>query len=381
LKLETGNSKKVVITGGAGFIGSHIAEECVSRGWQVTILDDLSSGSLKNIQHLLGTQNSKLGTGNSSRPSCPTQGESLRNPSPETSNVELQTEIDFVQGSITNLELLQNLFHGAHYVFHQAAIPSVPRSIDNPLASHEANVNGTLNVLIAARDNQVKKLVFASSSAIYGDTPTLPKHEDMPPNPQSPYAAYKLAAETYCVVFNKVYGLPTACLRYFNVYGPRQNPDSQYAAVIPKFIRSIMEGQSPIIFGDGEQSRDFTFVKDVVSANILAAESAATGVFNIGRGERTTLNQLARMILKLMIEPGNPKLKTENSSSTPSFRPEESVARREDLARNLKLVYQKDRAGDVKHSLADITKARTFGYNPQYTIEKGIIETIKSFGG
>ena len=357
VKLQTSISQpiRVVVTGGAGFIGSHIADECVKRGWQVTIIDNLSTGRLENLAHLLNpaspfpeTHNSRLKTQNSSFP--------------ETYNSKLKTQncsFEFIEGSITDLPLLQEAFKGADYIFHQAAIPSVPRSIDNPLASHDANVTGTLNVLIAARDNKVKKVVFASSSAIYGDTPTLPKKEDMIPNPQSPYAANKMAAEHYCRVFEKVYGLPTACLRYFNVYGPRQNPNSEYAAVIPKFIQSIMAGKSPVIFGDGEQSRDFTFVKDVVSANILAAESQATGIFNIGRGERTTLNQLARMILKLMIEPGNPKLET----------------------RNLKLVYEKDRAGDIKHSLADITRARSFGYNPQYTIEKGLIETIKSFGG
>ncbi|MCX6003454.1 MAG: SDR family oxidoreductase [Chloroflexi bacterium] len=329
------NSKtiKVVVTGGAGFIGSHIADECVNRGWQVTILDNLSTGRKENIKHLLGIQY-------------------LVSPN-VTGNCELETgnsQVDFIQGSITDLPLLQKIFSGVDYIFHEAAIPSVPRSIDNPMSSHEANVTGTLNVLIAARDNMVKKVVFASSSSVYGDTATLPEKEDMTPDPQSPYAVNKMAAEHYCVVFNKVYGLPTACLRYFNVYGPRQNPDSQYAAVIPKFIQSITAGKSPVIFGDGEQSRDFTFVKDVVAANIQAAESQANGVFNIGRGEKITLNQLTQMILKIL--------------NRPEIKPE----------------YEKTRAGDVKHSLADISRARSFGYNPQYNIEKGVIETIKSFG-
>jgi UDP-glucose 4-epimerase len=363
LKLETRNWK-VLITGGAGFIGSHIADECVKRGWQVTILDNLSSGRMENIQHLIqepitkkqdtnNNQKTKYETPNVSRPASPGTSNvthhTSNSPVPETSNVERQTEIDFVRGSITNLELLQNLFRGVDYVFHQAAIPSVPRSIDNPAASNEANVTGTLNVLIAARDNHVKKVVFAASSSVYGDTPTLPKQEDMPPNPQSPYALTKMTGEYYCGVFTKVYGLPTTCLRYFNVYGPRQDPNSQYSAVIPKFIQSILAGKAPVIFGDGEQSRDFTFVKDVVSANLLAAESQAAGVFNIGTGERITLNQLTQMMFKLL--------------------------NRADI----QPVYQKDRAGDVKHSLADITRARAFGYDPEYNIERGVIETIKSF--
>lgn len=308
------NNKKVIVTGGAGFIGSHITDELIAHGARVIILDNLSTGRLENIQHLRDNIN-----------------------------------LEFVNGSITDLPILQKLFSDVDYVFHEAAIPSVPRSIENPVASHEANVNGTLNVLIASRDNKAKKVVFASSSSIYGDTPKLPKQEDMIPNPQSPYAANKIAAEYYCQVFNKVYNLPVACLRYFNVYGPRQNPDSQYAAVIPKFIKCILEGQSPNIFGDGEQSRDFTFVKDVVYANLLAAESQATGVFNIGRGERITLNHLTQLLLKhlnrLDIQPK----------------------------------YQKERNGDIKHSLANISRAQGFGYQPEYSIEKGIMETIRSY--
>jgi len=195
---------KVIVTGGAGFIGSHIAEELVKRGNQVIIIDNLSTGRLSNIEPILNGKN-----------------------------------IEFVRGSIVNLSLLQKLFSGVDYVFHQAAIPSVPRSIKNPKASHVANVTGTLNVLLAARDKGVKKVVFASSSSVYGDTPTLPKIENMTPNPQSPYAVTKLAGEHYCEVFRKVYGLNTACLRYFNVFGPRQDPDSPYAAVIPYYVRII----------------------------------------------------------------------------------------------------------------------------------------------
>lgn len=301
---------KIIVTGGAGFVGSHLAEELARRGYEVITFDDLSSGKMENIRELIKAE-----------------------------------KVQFIQGSITNLPLLQRAFEGVDYVYHQAAIPSVPRSIDNPQASHEANITGTLNVLIAARDNGVKKVIYASSSSVYGDTPTLPKREDMPLYPQSPYAATKLAGEYYCQVFQKVYGLPTACLRYFNVYGPGQEPNSQYAAVIPRFIQRVLEGKPPIIFGDGEQSRDFTFVKDVVEANILAAESNTTGVFNIGKGKRVSINELARLIINI-------------------------------AGKNLEPIYQELRPGDIRHSLADISKARNFGYNPKWSLEQGLKETI-----
>lgn len=303
---------KAVVTGGAGFIGSHICDLLYQKGYHVTILDDLSTGKKTNIAHLLG------------RPG-----------------------VEFIQGSITDIALLQRCFQSADYVFHQAAIPSVPRSIENPLATNEVNINGTLNVLVAARDNAVKKVVYASSSSVYGDTPTLPKQEDMPANPLSPYAVSKLAAEHYCLVFSLVYHLPTVCLRYFNVFGPRQDPDSQYAAVIPKFIKNIREGRPPVIFGDGEQTRDFTFVKDVARANVMAAETDAGGVYNIGGGRRTSLNQLARIILKEL--------------------------NREDLSP----VYEEARPGDIRHSLADISRAKSFGYAPQFSLEDGLKEMLK----
>lgn len=301
-----------MVTGGAGFISSHLTEELVKQGYHVVILDDLSTGKMENIEPLLNKEN-----------------------------------MEFVQGSITNLSLLQRLFQGVDYVFHQAAIPSVPRSIKQPQASHEVNITGTLNVLLAARDCDVKKVVYASSSSVYGDTPTLPKKEDMSPNPQSPYAVTKLAGEYYCHVFHQIYNLPTICLRYFNVYGPRQDPDSQYAAVIPLFITRVLQGKPPIIYGDGEQTRDFTFVKDVIKANILAAESDTSGVFNIGRGENVTINNLARTITSI-------------------------------IGKDLRPEYQPSRPGDVKHSLADISRARTIGFEPQYSLDKGLRETIRS---
>jgi len=309
------NSKAVAVTGGAGFIGSHLAEELIKCRCKVIILDDLSTGKLENVRLL-------------------TKGEGSRN------------RVEFVHGSITDLPLLRNVFQGIDYVFHQAAIPSVLRSIENPQATHEANITGTLNVLLAAKDSGVKKVIYASSCAVYGDTPTLPKTEDMSPNPQSPYAVTKLAGEYYCQVFHQVYGLPTVCLRYFNVYGPRQDPSSQYAAVIPAFIQKVIDDRPPIIFGDGEQARDFIFVKDVVDVNILAAGSDATGVHNIGRGERVSINRLAELVIELV---GN----------------------------RVAPIHRKPRSGDIRHSLADISKAKSFGYNPRYNLEEGLRETIE----
>jgi UDP-glucose 4-epimerase len=303
---------RVIVTGGAGFIGSYIVEELARRGNQVIIIDNLSTGKKSNLEPVLGRKN-----------------------------------IELIEGSIMNLTLLRRLFAGADYVFHQAALPSVPRSIKRPRTSHDANITGTLNVLLAARDKGVKKVVYASSSSVYGDTPTLPKTEEMTPNPQSPYAVTKLAGEYYCQVFNKIYGLDTVCLRYFNVYGPRQDPDAPYAAVIPLFFRNALEGKAPVIFGDGEQSRDFTYVKDVATANIQAAESNATGVFNLGNGQRVTINRLAQLIIGLA---GN---------------------------KNVKPVYHDPRPGDVMHSLADIKKAGAFGYHPKYSLEEGLKEVIK----
>ncbi len=303
--------KKAVITGGAGFIGSHLSEELARRGYHTVIFDDLSTGRKENIEPLLKREN-----------------------------------VEFIKGSITDLPLLQKAFYGVLYVFHMAAAASVPRSIDNPQASHEVNATGTLNVLLAARDNSVSKVIFSSSAAVYGDTPALTKREDMPPNPQSPYAVAKLTGEYYCRVFQEVYALPTACLRYFNVYGSRQDPVSQYASVIPKFLTAVSQGNPPVIFGDGEQTRDFIFVKDVVAANILVAEGEMSGVYNIGKGERTSINQLAEIIISVN-------------------------------GKDIKPVYEKPRAGDIIHSLADISRVGNFGYKPQYSLVEGIKQILE----
>ena len=306
-------NSKVVVTGGAGFIGSHIAEELVLRGFKTIVIDDLSSGTTENVQQLLKRGN-----------------------------------FEFIKGSVVDLRLLEEICLNVDYIFHHAALISVPLSVSNPSRYHEVNVTGTLNVLTAARDNQVKKVIFASSSSIYGNNPISPKTEDMIPNPQSPYAVTKLASEYYCDVFRSVYGLASISLRYFNVYGPRQNPNSDYSGVIPKFIKAIKEDKPPIIFGNGQQTRDFVFVKDVVQANILAAESNNTGIFNIGSGRNMSLNQLANVIIKQM-----------NKG-------------------NIKPVYERERIGDIKDSLANIKKAQSFGYKPTYSVTRGLQETIES---
>jgi len=305
--------KNVIVTGGAGFIGSNLVKKLHEKN-HVIVIDDLSTGHLKNIQDLVTSK-----------------------------------KIEFVQGSITDLALLQNTFKNIDYVFHEAAIPSVPRSVKDPFKTNFVNANGTLNVLLAARDNQVKKVIYASSSSVYGDTPTLPKKEDMKPCPLSPYAVSKLTAEYYCDVFTRIYQLLTISLRYFNVYGPSQDPTSEYAAVIPRFITNIKNDKSPIIYGDGSQTRDFTFVHDVVNANILAAESLSTGIFNIAGGKRISINDLAKEIVKL-------------------------------CNKEIEATYIEPREGDIIHSLADISKAKEgFGYTPKYKINEGLKETIKWF--
>ncbi len=303
-------SKNVVVTGGAGFIGSNLVEE-LAKEHHVKVIDDLSTGHIENLDQIRG--------------------------------------VEFVQGSITDLDLLREVFSDVDWVFHQAALPSVPRSIEDPISSNLVNVDGTLNVLVAARDCGAKKVVYASSSSVYGDTPTLPKQEDMTPNPKSPYAITKLAGEYYCRIFSDIYGLKTVSLRYFNVFGPRQDPRSQYAAVIPLFITRILNRTPPTIFGDGTQTRDFTFVKDVVQANVLAMKSDAVGVFNIACGRQIVLNDLADEIMKIT------GIETEK-------------------------VYEPPRPGDIRDSLADISRAREMlGYEPKFDLNSGLAETIRWF--
>ncbi|WP_373838621.1 SDR family oxidoreductase [Methanospirillum sp.] len=300
---------KYVITGGAGFIGSHIAEK-LSKNHEVIIVDNLFSGKKTNIESL---------------------------------------PVELKEGSITDLSFLMEVFEGVDGVFHQAAITSVPRSVKSPLPTHEVNCTGTLNVLLAARDCGVKKVVCASSSSVYGDTPVLPKIETMIPCPLSPYGISKLTGEHYARVFSELYGLQTVSLRYFNVFGPRQDPQSEYAAVIPKFITRILRKESPVIYGDGTQTRDFTFVKDVVQANIRAMESSAEGIFNIAYQDRIDLNTLAAMIMDI-------------------------------IGILVPIMYDLPRPGDIHDSLADVRKAKeSFGYKPKYTVRTGIEETIEWF--
>jgi len=302
---------KVAVSGGAGFIGSHLTEELASRGYHVLILDDLSTGKLENITNLLKNDN-----------------------------------VRFVQGSITDLPLLQELFQGVEYVFHQAALTRVPRSIEEPRKTNEVNITGTLNVLMAAKENSVRKVIYASSSSVYGDAPTLPLREDMSPNPLSPYAVTKLVGEFYCEVFRQVYGLSTVSLRYFNVYGSRQDPQAQYATVVTAFIERAAKNLPPVIFGDGEQSRDFTFIQDVVQANILAAENNCEGVYNIGSGKNVTINELAKVILNLT-----------QKSLTP--------------------IHDKPRRGESRHTLANISKARSLGYESKWTLKDGLKKVME----
>ena len=303
---------RYLVTGGAGFIGSNIVGALVRQGQSVKVLDNYATGKLSNLEGIIN-------------------------------------QIEFIQGDIRDLSVVREAVKDVDYVLHQAALPSVARSVDNPIATNEVNVMGTLNVLVAAKDKKVKRVVYASSSSVYGNSTVLPKREDMPANPISPYAISKYAGEQYCMVFYSLYGLETVALRYFNVFGPRQSPDSQYAAAIPIFIDAFWEGKPPTIFGDGEQSRDFTFIDNVVQANLLAcnAEGAAGEVFNIACKKRTTVNDLVRTIKNLL-----------NSSLEP--------------------IYEQARKGDVRHSLADITKARRLlGYEPIIDLEVGLQRTIE----
>jgi UDP-glucose 4-epimerase len=305
---------KVLITGGAGFIGSHLVRRSLAIGAEVAVLDDLSTGRRANLD-------------------------------------EVAADVEFFEGDVRIPSDIERAVRGCDAVLHQAALPSVPRSIADPASSHAVNATGTLNVLIAARDAGVGRLVFASSSSVYGATPGLPKKEEMATLPLSPYAIAKCAAESYCRSFFDLYGLQTVALRYFNVFGPRQDPLSEYAAVVPRFIEAFRAAAPPTIYGDGGQSRDFTYVENVVDANMAALESpAAPGrVYNIACGERITLNQLASGL-------------------------------RDQLGTDLEPIHGPARAGEVRHSLADVSQAREdLGYDPRIGLAEGLRRTVDHF--
>lgn len=301
-----------LVTGGAGFIGSHIAAALMANGARVRVLDDLSTGHRENLEEIGG-------------------------------------DLDFIEGSVADEALLNKVLDGVEVVFHEAAIPSVPRSVEEPRQTHVASVDGTFSLLVAARDKGVRRVVYAASSSAYGDQPTLPKVEHMLPDPLSPYAVAKLVGEYYCQVFTRVYGLETVSLRYFNVFGPRQDPGSQYSGVVSRFISSLLSGERPVIYGDGEQSRDFTYIDNVVAANLSAATSngASGKVINVANGERITLNEL--------------------------------LAELKDLTgkHDVTAEYKEPRVGDVRHSLADNTLAQEFlGYESKVGLREGLQRTI-----
>jgi UDP-glucose 4-epimerase len=303
-----------LVTGAAGFIGSALVRALLDRGEQVRVIDNFSTGRHENLADVL-------------------------------------PRIDLRQADLTDAAACVDACSGVDYIFHEAAIPSVPRSIADPIGSNSANVDATVNLLVAARDAKVKRVVYAGSSSAYGDTPTLPKREDMSPKPISPYAASKLASEFYLSAFHRVYAIETVTLRYFNVFGPRQDPDSPYSAVLARFITLMLRGESPTIFGDGEQSRDFTYIDNVVSGNLLAchapADKVAGRVFNVATGERFSLKQTFATLAGIT-----------NFSGEPQYGPA--------------------RAGDVKHSLADISAARdAFGYKPLVSFAEGLRRTVE----
>ncbi len=300
-----------LVTGGAGFIGSHLAAELVCRGERVRVVDNLITGKRKNLDAAPGAE--------------------------------------FIEGDLADIDVARRAVEGADYVLHQAAIPSVPRSVKDPITSNRANIDASLNILVAARDAGVKRLVYAGSSSAYGDTPTLPKREDMPTSPLSPYALQKLVAEQYCAMFTRLYGFETVTIRYFNVFGPRQDPSSPYSGVISLFISALVDGRRPTIYGDGETTRDFTYVANVVDGVLRActAPEAAGQPINVATGGRSSLNQLfaqLRALTGASVEP----------------------------------IYADFRPGDVKHSQADIAKAkRLLGYEPSVSFEEGLKKTLE----
>jgi len=301
-----------LVTGGAGFIGSHLAATLLAQGARVRVIDNLSTGYPENLE-------------------------------------EIGDDVDFINASITDAQALCRALEDVELVFHEAAIPSVPRSVKSPTETHEASVNGTFLLLLAARDQKVRRVIYAASSSAYGNQQESPKHESMPPDPLSPYAAAKLVGEYYCRVFTRTYGLETVSLRYFNVFGPRQDPGSEYSGVISRFVHALQVGDRPVIYGDGEQSRDFTYISNVVEANMLAAEAndAIGKTINIGNGKSVTINELLDMLKALSGKP------------------------------NVTAEYRAPRAGDVRHSLADLSAAQTLlGYTPRVGLEEGLRLTL-----
>ena len=310
----------VLVTGGSGFIGSHLVEALLKRGALVRVLDNFATGNRRNLAAVV-------------------------------QRVPMQENLTCIDGDITDGAAVREAVRGVEYILHQAALPSVQRSVEDPLTSNRVNVEGTLNILAAAREAGVKRVIYASSSSVYGDSPQLPKVESMATNPLSPYAVSKLAAEDYCRSFTRVYGLETVSLRYFNVFGPRQDPGSVYAAVIPRFIEALLDSRPPMIYGDGTQSRDFTFIENVVQANLLAldASGVAGEAFNIACGESVDLQSVVQLL---------------GEFSNCNVQPE----------------YQAPRTGDVKHSLADISKAkRMLGYHPSVSFREGLKQTFEYF--
>ena len=299
-----------LVTGGAGFIGSHLAEELVRRGHQVRVVDSLVTGKRRNLEHI--------------------------------------GPIEFLEGDLADEDVAERAVRGMDYVLHQAAIPSVARSVKDPVASNRANVDASLRILVAARDAGVKRLILAGSSSVYGDTPAVPKREDMPPKPLSPYALQKLVAEQYCQMFTKLYGLETVSIRYFNVFGARQDPGSLYSGVISLFSTALLEGRQPIIYGDGEQTRDFTDIGNVVDGVLRAVDApkAAGEIINVATGGRISLNELLRTMNRI-------------------------------VGTDIRAAYAEPRAGDVRHSQADISKARRLlGYAPTVSLEDGLRKTL-----
>jgi nucleoside-diphosphate-sugar epimerase len=302
---------RYLVTGGAGFIGSNTVDELVRRGHSVVVVDDLSAGKEENL-------------------------------------ADSRSKITFIKGSITDLETVQRATQQADYVIHLAARTSVPRSVKDPLETNRINIEGTLNVLLAARDNKVRRVVIAASSSAYGETPTLPKKETMQPAPISPYGVTKYVAELYAFVFGRCYGLETVCLRYFNIFGPRQDPDSPYSGVLSRFATAFLDGEQPVVFGDGEQTRDFTYVENAVQANLLASEApdAAGQTFNVGTGARISLNRTLELLRKIS-------------------------------GKHLEAKYDPPREGDIRDSQADISRAkRSLGYEPSVEFEEGLQKTF-----